>query len=145
MAWGYHLVVDCSAGSNVSDKAHITKFIKELVPAIDMVAFGKPWVEHFATHDESKAGLSFCQMIETSNICGHFVDSSGDFYIDVFSCKPFDASIVGTLIDKYFAPKTTGMRFIERTAIPLGPNTNREFTKAGYQAYKTTNPQLYNN
>lgn len=143
MAWGYHLMVDCAAGSKVSDKAHVKKFIEELVPAIDMVAFGKPWIEHFATHDASKAGLSFCQMIETSNICGHFVDSTGDFYIDVFSCKPFDVSVVGSLIDKYFAPKTVGLRFIERTAVPLTPRANRELQDAGYQAYKADLPSLY--
>ena len=137
MAWGYHLVVDCAAGSNVGDKAHVTKFIKELVPAIDMVAFGKPWVEHFATHDPAKAGLSFCQMIETSNICGHFVDSTGDFYIDVFSCKPFDPRIVGDLVDKYFSPQTTGMRFIERTAVASGTYAEKRLEEAGYQAFKS--------
>lgn len=116
MSWGYHLILNCASGKQVNDKEHMQAFIKELVPAIDMVAFGEPWIEHFATHDATKAGLSFCQMIETSNICGHFVDASGDFYIDVFSCKPFDAQIVVDLIGKYFAPEGITGGMMERDA-----------------------------
>ena len=116
MAWGYHLMLDCAGGSRVNDKDHMRNFIKELVPAIDMIAFGDPWIEHFATHAADKAGLSFCQMIETSNIAGHFVDSTGDFYIDVFSCKPFEASIVEDLVDEYFAPENKKSSMITRDA-----------------------------
>jgi hypothetical protein len=116
MAWGYHLMLDCAGGSRVNDKDHMRSFIKELVPAIDMIAFGEPWIEHFATHAADKAGLSFCQMIETSNIAGHFVDSTGDFYIDVFSCKPFEAKIVEDLVDEYFAPEKKKSSMITRDA-----------------------------
>lgn len=116
MAWGWHLMVDCSGGSRVNDKEHMLAFIKELVPAIDMVAFGEPWIERFATQDASKAGISFCQMIETSNICGHFVESNGDFYIDVFSCKPFDSETVEELVTTYFDPETIKSTMLERDA-----------------------------
>jgi S-adenosylmethionine/arginine decarboxylase-like enzyme len=79
--WGYHLLLDCTNGDKelISSKDNVYKFIKELVVAIDMVAFGEPWIERFATHDLSKSGISFCQMIETSNITGHFVESNGNF------------------------------------------------------------------
>lgn len=116
MAWGYHLMLDCAAGTRINDKEHMRAFIKELVPAIDMIAFGEPWIEHFATHAADKAGLSFCQMIETSNICGHFVDSSGDFYIDVFSCKPFEIDIVEKLVTKYFDPVNIKRIYLTRDA-----------------------------
>lgn len=116
MAWGYHLMLDCASGTRINDKEHMRAFIKELVPAIDMIAFGEPWIEHFATHAADKAGLSFCQMIETSNICGHFVDSTGDFYIDVFSCKPFDIEVVENLVTKYFNPENVKRIYITRDA-----------------------------
>lgn len=119
MSWGYHLILNCAAGKQVNDKEHMLAFIKELVPAIDMIAFGEPWIEHFATHDETKSGLSFCQMIETSNICGHFVDASGDCYIDVFSCKPFNPQTVVDLVNKYFAPETVHGGMLERDARKL--------------------------
>ena len=116
--WGYHLLLDCSAGDifKITSKDNVYKFIKELVPAIDMVAFGEPWIEHFATHDIDKAGISLCQMIETSNITGHFVDKNGNFYIDVFSCKPFDSNIVLNIVEKYFAPHKIRTHFISRDA-----------------------------
>lgn len=116
MSWGYHLMLDCADGHNVDSKERILEFIKELVPAIDMIAFGEPWIERFATHDPSKAGISFCQMIETSNICGHFVESNGDFYIDVFSCKPFEDQIVENLVEKYFDPVTVKKLYLNRDA-----------------------------
>jgi len=116
--WGYHLLLDCTAGdkSLISSKENVYNFIKELVPAIDMIAFGEPWIEHFATHDPDKAGISLCQMIETSNITGHFVDKNGNFYIDVFSCKPFENSVVLNVVDTYFKPEKIRVHFISRDA-----------------------------
>lgn len=115
-AWGWHFALDCAAGKNVDDKEHILAFVKELVSAIDMVAFGETWIERFATHDASKSGISFCQMIETSNICGHFVEKNGDFYLDIFSCKPFDINMVKEVTMKYFAPVHIKQNFFERSA-----------------------------
>jgi S-adenosylmethionine/arginine decarboxylase-like enzyme len=116
--WGYHLLLDCTAGNleEIKSKENIYNFIKELVVAIDMVAFGEPWIERFATHDAEKAGFSLCQMIETSNITGHFCDKDGNFYIDVFSCKPFENDIVLNVVDKYFHPTKIRMHFISRDA-----------------------------
>jgi S-adenosylmethionine/arginine decarboxylase-like enzyme len=116
--WGYHLLLDCSNGNleKISSKDNVYSFVKELVVAIDMKTFGEPWIERFATHDLSKSGISFCQMIETSNITGHFVDKNGNFYIDVFSCKSFDESIVVDVVDKYFSPEKVRIHFISRDA-----------------------------
>jgi len=116
--WGYHLLIDATAGQKdlIGSKENINAFIKELVVAIDMVAFGEPWIERFATHDISKSGYSMCQMIETSNITGHFVDKNGNFYIDIFSCKPFDNEVVFNVVDKYFKPEKVRTHFISRDA-----------------------------
>jgi len=55
-------------------------------------------------------------MIETSNITGHFCDKDGNFYIDVFSCKPFENDIVLNVVDKYFHPAKIRTHFISRDA-----------------------------
>jgi S-adenosylmethionine/arginine decarboxylase-like enzyme len=109
---------DCAACdiASVTNRENIYNFIKELVPAIDMVAFGEPMIEHFATHAEDKAGWSFVQMIETSSITGHLVDHNGDAYIDIFSCKTVDVKIAESLIQKYFNPKKVRVNFITRSA-----------------------------
>lgn len=116
--WGYHLLMDCAEGDNaaIQDPAQVSAFLVALVKAIDMVAYGDPFIERFATHDEDKAGISCCQMIETSNITGHFVEKNGDFYIDIFSCKPFDQQVAVDVVKKYFAPKAVQTHFVERDA-----------------------------
>ena len=50
-----------------------------------MKAYGDPIIEHFATHSPECAGYSLVQLIETSNICAHFSDLTGDVYLDVYS------------------------------------------------------------
>jgi S-adenosylmethionine/arginine decarboxylase-like enzyme len=116
--WGYHALFDCAACDRelITDRDNIYAFIQELVPAIDMVAYGEPMIEHFATHSEDKAGFSFVQMIETSSITGHLVDLNGDAYIDIFSCKTVDVGIAETVIRKYFNPKKVRLNFITRSA-----------------------------
>lgn len=116
--WGYHMLLDCKSGNivNITDKEIIKAFVKELVIAIKMIPYGDIWIERFATHDPDKAGISFCQMIETSNITGHFVEKNGDFYIDVFSCMSFDNHLVSVLVQKYFDPKKMVERVVHRDA-----------------------------
>jgi len=116
--WGYHAMFDCAACDikSIKDKKNVATFIKVLVKDIDMVAFGQPMIEHFATHDEEKAGISFVQMIETSNITGHFVDLNGDAYIDIFSCKPFDVELVQSIIEDFFNPEKIRLNFLTRSA-----------------------------
>ena len=111
-------MLDCSKGDldKVRSGENITAFVKALVPAIDMIAYGEPMVVHFATHADDKAGFSLCQMIETSNITGHFVDINGDFYIDVFSCKPVDIGICEDMARQYFNPEKIRVNFLTRNA-----------------------------
>lgn len=108
--WGYHLILDCSGCdlASITDGENIKTFTKALVKNIDMVAYGEPIVEHFATHDPTKAGYSMVQLIETSNICMHAVDRDRTLYLDVFSCKPFDNQVVIDTVKEYF--KTTNER-----------------------------------
>lgn len=116
--WGYHAMFDCARCDieSITSKENVYNFIKELVPAIDMIAFGEPMIEHFATHAPDKAGISFCQMIETSNISGHLVDSNGDAYIDIFSCKPVDIAVAELMIQRYFDPERIRVNFLTRNA-----------------------------
>ena len=114
--WGYHLIVNagnCDPES-IRDKDNIAKFTKELVKEIDMVAYGEPQIVHFGTGN--KAGYTLVQLIETSNICAHFTEETNDFYLDVFSCKKFDPSIVLNVAKKYFKNQSFNMHFLQRQA-----------------------------
>jgi S-adenosylmethionine/arginine decarboxylase-like enzyme len=56
------------------------------------------------------------QLIETSNICAHFVEETDDFYLDVFSCKPFRADDVEAVIRQYFQPVSIQSHTFDRQA-----------------------------
>ncbi|NBP59282.1 S-adenosylmethionine decarboxylase [bacterium] len=114
--WGYHLILDCAECNNLSITSSdtIRSFVKELVPAIDMIAYGEPQIVHFGTGN--KAGYTLIQLIETSNICAHFVNENNTMYLDVFSCKPFEPKIVEDLVVKYFEAKSAKVAFIKRQA-----------------------------
>ena len=116
--WGYHLMLDCAACDvdKITDKQNIINFTKELVKRIDMVAYGEPVIEHFATHDPAKAGFSMVQLIETSNIAMHSVDRDNTMYLDVFSCKPYDGEVVVKLVAEYFGAKKIRKSYLTRQA-----------------------------
>lgn len=111
--WGYHLVMNCKGGNEATrDKDKIIEFVKELVPAINMEAYGEPQVVHFGK--DNKAGWTLVQLITTSNICCHFCDETSDFYFDLFSCKPFETVKVRDLVCKYFSPKQNQELLLKR-------------------------------
>ena len=88
----------------MNGKENIKKWNIELVNTIKMVAYGKPIIEHFATHSHKAEGYTLLQMIETSNIAAHFSENTGQAYIDVFSCKAFENDDVIQVCQKYFKP-----------------------------------------
>jgi S-adenosylmethionine/arginine decarboxylase-like enzyme len=118
MAWGYHTLFDCKScpREKIGSEDNIRSFIKNIVWKIDMKAYGDPMIARLAGHDPELTGYSFCQMIETSNITGHFMDKSGDCYIDIFSCKEYDKDIAREVINDFFEPQGISMRYIERSA-----------------------------
>lgn len=104
--WGWHCSLDLGGCDKalITNKDNIVAFCKALVKAIDMKAYGEPEAVHFAEHDASKAGFTLTQLIETSNICAHFVDATGEMYLDVFSCKAFDPDVVLNVAGTFFSP-----------------------------------------
>ena len=114
--WGYHAIMDAAGCDHekITSYDNIYNFAKQLVKDIDMVAYGEPQIVNFGSGD--KAGYTLVQLIETSNICAHFVNENDTMYLDVFSCKPFDENIVENLLVQYFDAKTIRRAFIKRQA-----------------------------
>ena len=115
--WGYHLILDC-AGCNhnaITDYDNVYNFSKQLVIDIDMVAYGEPQIVNFGSGD--KAGFTLVQLIETSNICCHFVNELDEMYLDVFSCKPYDPQVVEDLVVRFFNVKSVRKAYLERQAV----------------------------
>lgn len=115
--FGWHLLLDCSNCNRdlIGSRENIYRFVKTLVERIDMVAVGEPIIEMLCVGDP-KVGYSLMQLISTSNITGHFMDVSGEAYIDVFSCKPFDIQIAEKCVWEFFEPDTVRVNFLTRNA-----------------------------
>lgn len=113
--WGQHLILDIGGcNGNICNKEAISVFVKELVDAIDMVAYGEPTIVHFAEHSYEAAGYSLVQLIETSAIMGHFSDNNRDAYLDIFSCKSIDQEIAIQVVEKHFSPQKVRTAFLDR-------------------------------
>ena len=112
--WGYHLIIDAANcdPEAIRSKATITKFAKDLVKSIQMVAFGSPRVVHFGSGHTT--GYTLIQLIQTSCITAHFAEDTNSIFFDCFSCKTFDPAIAKQVFQKYFAPKTMKTKFFER-------------------------------
>ena len=101
--WGTSVCIDCYQcdPETIRCPEKVKQFTAELVDLIDMKAFGPCHVVHFG-EDERVAGLSMFQLIETSCISAHFANQTNTAYIDVFSCKPFDAEVAADFCVRYF-------------------------------------------
>jgi len=118
--WGFHLMIDAAELDNAAITSYDTiyAFTKRLVKDIDMVAYGEPQIVNFGSGN--KAGYTLVQLIETSNICAHFVPDDGmggnAMYLDVFSCKEYDDQVVIELVREYFGAKYVRPNYLTRQA-----------------------------
>ena len=104
-SWGHHLIVNAGKCSpkRIRCAGVIWDFSDKLVQKINMVPYGIPQIIMFG--EGNKKGFTLVQLIETSNICAHFVEETNDMYLDVFSCKDFDAETALSVVDEFFAPQ----------------------------------------
>jgi S-adenosylmethionine/arginine decarboxylase-like enzyme len=105
--WGLMVSVDlrkCDL-AKISSKEVITQFAIDLAEYINMKRYGDPIVIRFGDNDKV-AGYSLVQLIETSQISGHFADFSRQAFIDVFSCREFPPKKTAQYCKKYFGAKS---------------------------------------
>jgi S-adenosylmethionine/arginine decarboxylase-like enzyme len=88
----------------IRSKRFIKIYLKRLIDALEMKAYGKPIIEHFGSTPET-SGFTVVQMIETSLISAHLVDSDNSAFIDIFSCKHYDEEEILKLTKFYFDPE----------------------------------------
>lgn len=101
--WGIATSIDiynCNP-ETIRDADKIRQFVVELCDLIQMTRYGETVVVHFG-EDERVAGYSMTQLIETSLISAHFANQTNTTYLDVFSCKPYDPSVVEEFAQRFF-------------------------------------------
>ena len=95
---------DCTP-ETIRSKEKILEFSEKLCDLIEMKRYGTPFCERFAEHSEIAAGYSLAQMIETSLVSGHFSEFLNRAYINIFSCKDFDAEKAKKFTQEFFGAK----------------------------------------
>ncbi len=101
--WGIASSIDiyeCDP-EKIRNPGYIKQFVVDLCDLIEMKRFGETQVVHFG-EDEKVAGFSMVQLIETSLISAHFANLTNATYLDVFSCKAYDPSVVQEFSQNYF-------------------------------------------
>ena len=105
-AWGLSASInlhECNP-SKITDRKVMREFVIALCKEIDMKPHGEPHIEKFG--NDILEGHSVMQFIETSSITIHFDDKTGNrAFIDVFSCKYFDAEHALRFSEDYFDAK----------------------------------------
>ena len=115
-AWGLLTSLDLHSCNpeTIRDARAIKRYVDELCELIEMRQFGETQIVNFG-QDEKVAGFSMVQLIETSLISGHFANKSNNAYIDIFSCKFYEPSVVVEFTKKYFEAKNVKMHYILRS------------------------------
>ncbi|HCC22684.1 TPA: S-adenosylmethionine decarboxylase [Candidatus Falkowbacteria bacterium] len=114
-AWGLIAVINLSGCDHrmIQSPTKIKLFVKQLCKRIKMVPYGPTMVKKFGTG--SLEGYSALQFIETSSITLHFDDKGGDrAFIDIFSCKYFEATDALDFSREFFQAKKSKMKVIVR-------------------------------
>lgn len=127
--FGKHMIVNTKGSfpDLIDSETNIRNFVNTLIKEINMTKYGDCVIKKFGK-DPRLAGYSFFQLIEESNVSGHFCpydyimndkdgksyNNKGASYIDIFSCKDYDPEIVLDVIKMYFKPESFTYQVIDR-------------------------------
>lgn len=92
----------------------LTRYVLELCHLIDMKPYGEPFLARFGLNAPKAAGYSVVQLIETSSITGHFSELWNAAYINIFSCKDFDAAAATEFTRQFFRAGSVNQRILVR-------------------------------
>ena len=115
--FGQELILDlyeCDL-KRISDGEHIRKYIVKLCDeVILMKRYKGPLIEHFGHDNPITAGYSVVQLIETSCVSGHFSEYKKSCYINIFSCKWFDADAAAEFTKNWFGAPSFRRKVLQR-------------------------------
>jgi len=111
--WGQLAAIDLHGCERalLEDPDRIRAFVTTLVDAIEMRAHGPVLLERFG--DGEIEGWSAMQFIETSSITVHADEFGGRCFVDVFSCRAFDADRAAAVAVAHLGGRPT-LRVLQR-------------------------------
>lgn len=115
--FGPHLMLDCRSCDydRISDLNYVFKFLNELPEAVGMHKIIPPYVFHYDGLVPEDKGITGAVIIAESHITFHSFIEKDYFFFDIFSCKPFDVSIVERRVIDAF-----GVKDYERNEVSRG-------------------------
>jgi len=120
-SYGKELILDIhKCDSSTFTRKSIRNFFKELCDLIEMKRSRLVWWDDWGVPQEEQEtephlkGISAVQFIETSNIVIHTLDILESVYLNIFSCKDFDANVAKEFSQEWFKGKVTNSHLVER-------------------------------
>jgi len=120
-SYGKELIIDLhNCDSSTFTRKSIKKYFKFLCEKIDMKPEKLSWWDDHGLEPELQQtdphtkGTTAVQFILTSNITIHTLDLLKNVYINVFSCKDFDANVAIKFSEEWFKGRVVNSQVIER-------------------------------
>jgi S-adenosylmethionine decarboxylase len=116
VGFGPHLVFDghgCPA-ARLRDLSALYALLEGLPDRIGMTRIMPPYVFRHDALDPGLAGLSGFVLIAESHISVHAFPARRYVNVDVFSCEPFDPTLVLAELRRAFAPRRSEWRLFDR-------------------------------
>jgi len=119
--YGVELIIDLHNCDNIIfSRKSIRSYFRNLCNLIDMERCKLTWWDDYGLPPEDcqsephLKGTSAVQFILTSNITIHTLDLLGNVYINIFSCKEFDADVATKFSAEWFKGKIVNSVVVER-------------------------------
>jgi S-adenosylmethionine/arginine decarboxylase-like enzyme len=112
--WGKSAAIDVfeCEHSRLTDPELLKEFVAQVVKVVDMEAHGPCYVDRFG--DGDLEGYSAMQFIKTSAITVHLDETNNRAFIDIFSCKDFDAAKAEQFTRDFFGGGNAKTRILNR-------------------------------
>lgn len=112
--WGKSAAIDLHKCQHdrLTNPELIKEFVAKVVKLIDMETHGPCYVDRFGVGDLE--GYSAMQFIKTSSIAIHLDEKGDRAFIDIFSCKDFDAPKAKQFAKEFFGAKEGKMTVLDR-------------------------------
>lgn len=120
-SYGKELILDLhNCDPKRFSRAIIKKFFRQLCELIDMQRCELFWWDDYGLPKSERQtephlkGTSAIQFIMTSNITIHTLDILGNVYLNIFSCKDFDAKKAAQFSKSFFKGKIVNQAVLKR-------------------------------
>ncbi|MDD4353566.1 MAG: S-adenosylmethionine decarboxylase, partial [Candidatus Nanoarchaeia archaeon] len=113
--WGLWTGIDlhkCNI-EKIKNKEMIEEYVKKLIELIKMKTFDEAIILD-VRENENTTGFIINQLIGTSLINAHFVNKTGNVYVDIFSYKYYDSVSVANFTKEFFEAKEYNINSITR-------------------------------